>query len=212
MKRAMGWAVVLGLPMLVGACNLLTPLIFIGEHKKMIAPEFDKLTDARCAVLVWTDQSTLFSYPFARFELATYIRDKLYTETAQRSMGTEFVDPRDVEDFLQKRIHAQIEPHTVGREFDVDYVIFVEVSRFQIRDAEQPQLLRGQINAAVTVYDIRADIELTRTFELAPVDCQYPDNGPVLMTATNSPEIREASYFKFAEMVARKFYEYAVDL
>jgi hypothetical protein len=32
------------------------------------------------------------------------------------------------------------------------------------------------------------------------------------MTATNSRQIREATYLKFSELVARKFYEYEEDL
>ncbi len=209
--KRVGFVLLLLLPT-VTACNLLTPLIFVGEHKKKVSPEFDKLANSRVAVLVWTDQSTLFDYPYARFELATYIGDKLSAEMAQRSHDVEVVRTQRVEDFLQQHLDAQIDPDTVGREFDVDYVVYVEVLEFQMRDPDQPQLLRGTVNASVTVHDIRAEPELAETFELAPVYCIYPEAGPVLMTATNSPQIREQTYHKFSELVARKFYEYTVDL
>ncbi len=209
--KRVGLVVLLLLPM-TAACNLLTPLIFVGEHKKKVSPEFDKLANGRVAVLVWTDQSTLFDFPYARFELATYIGDKLSAEMAQRSLKLDVVPTQHVEDFLQKDLDAQIDPDAVGKEFDVDYVVYVEVLEFQVRDPDQPQLLRGTINASVTVYDIRAEPGLAETFELAPVYCTYPESGPVLMTATNSPQIREQTYHKFSELVARKFYEYTVDL
>lgn len=194
------------------ACNLLTPIIFVGDFKKKVSPEFDKLADSRVAVLVWTDAATLFDYPYARFELATYIGEKLSTETARRSLNTELVDPRDVEDFVQKNFDARINPRLVGRHFDVDYVLYVEVFEFQIRDAQHPQFLQGKINASTSVYDMHADPDQLSRFDLAPVHCLYPHTAPVLMTATNSPLIREATYRKFAELVARKFYEHAVDL
>lgn len=197
---------------LAASCNLLTPLIFVGEHKKTIAPEFDKLANNRVAILVWADQSTLFDYPYARLELATYVGDKLFAEMTQRHLGTDVVSPADVEDYLQKNVSALIEPKTVGEEFDADYVIYLEVLEFQIRDVDQPQLLRGKIHATVTVYDIRSETEIPTTFELAPVHCVHPKRGPVLLTATNSPQIRETTYHKFSELVARKFYEYSVDL
>jgi len=199
------------LPFVV-SCNLLTPLVFIGEHKKKVSPEFDKLAGRRVAIVVWTDPSTLFDYPYARFELATYVGDKLYAEMTRRELDTEVVDPRDVEDFIQKNVNAQIYPHTVGEAFDADYVVYMEVLRFQFRNPEQPQFLRGQIHASVSVHDIRADPDQLRRYELAPVKCQYPDGAPVLMTATNAPLIREATYRKFAEQVARKFYEHTVEL
>ena len=198
--------------LLLAGCNLLTPLVFLGEHKKKIMPEFDKLPGRRVAILVWTEAATLFDYPHARFELASYIWEKLAMEMAQRKLRTEVVDPRDVEDFIQKDVDAQINPHTVGRHMDADYCIYVEIIEFQIRDARQPQFLQGRIVASVSVHDIRADPDQQRRFELAPVRTIYPDKSPVLMSATNAVLIREATYRKFAEEVARKFYEYTVAL
>jgi hypothetical protein len=194
------------------SCNLLTPLIFVGEHKKKISSEFDKLPQQRVAVLVWTDQATLFEYPHARFELATYVAEKLSAEMAQRSQDIDLVDPRDVEDLLQKDLDAQVDPMSVGRSFDADYVVYVEVFEFQIRDPRTPQLLRGMINASVAVYDVHADPDRARRYELTPVKCIHPEGGPVVLSATNAPQIRRSTYLKFAEQVARKFYDYTIDI
>jgi hypothetical protein len=196
----------------LAACNLLTPIVFVGEHKKRVLPEFDKLPGKRVAVLVWTEPATLFDYPYARFELATYIADKLQTEMAQRTLGTVLVDPRDVDDFLQSRPDAQVDPLAVGRKFDADYVVFVEILRMQIRDPDEPQLLQGRIDAAVSVHHVRATAGDLRRYDLAPVVCAYPEAQPVVLTATNSALVRDASYRKFAELVAAKFYEHLVDL
>jgi hypothetical protein len=197
---------------LTAGCNLLTPLIFVGEHKKKVSPEFDKLANSRVAVLIWTDQVVLYDYPYARFELGTYVSDKLAAEMNQRGLATDLVDPRDVDDYLQKDIDAQIDPKAVARKFDTDYVIYVEVVEFQIRDPAEPQFLRGRINASVTVFDTHADPDRPNRFELAPVLCRYPEGVPVLLNATNSPLVREQLYRKFAEQVARKFYEHTVEL
>ena len=194
------------------SCNLLMPLAVLGEQRKKVSPEFDKLAGKRVAVLLWTAPATLFDYPHMRFELATYVGDKLHSEMAQRELGTQVVDPRDVEDYLQKNPDAQIDPYAVGKQFDADYVIYLEVLQFQIRDPQEPQFLRGKVQASVTVHDIRADPGSQRRYELTPVDCVHPEEQPVLLTATNSPLIREATYRKFAETVARKFYEYTVEM
>jgi hypothetical protein len=193
-------------------CNLLTPLVFVGDHKKRIPAEFDKLAGSRVAVAVWLDQAVLFDYPHARFELATYISDKLNAELGQRKQIVDLVDPRDVEDFIQKNYSARVDPDLIGRKFNADYVIYVEVVRFQFRDPRHPQLLRGQIDSSVAVHHVKASPDRSRRFELTPVRCVHPDKGPVTMSATNSPLIREATYRKFAEEVARKFYEHTVEL
>lgn len=198
-------------PWLVG-CNLLTPLIFVGEHKKKIAPEFDKLPGHRVAVLAWAAPATLFDYPHARFELSSYIADKIAAETAQQKLDVDVVDSRDVEDFLQKSFEAQTDPAIVGRKFDADFVIYFEIVRFQIRDPHEPQFLQGQIEATVSVYDLRTDSQRGQRYDLIPVTITYPETAPMLMSATNSPLVRETTYRKFAEEVARKFYEHSVEL
>lgn len=200
------------LMLFVTSCNMLTPLIFVGEHRKKISAEFDKLAGKRVAVLVWTEPATLFDYRFARIELATYVSDKLRTELQQRQKATQVVDARDVEDFLQRNVDAQVDPYAVGRKFEADYVIYLEVLKFQMRNPREPQFLTGRIDASVTVHDIRADPDQLRRYELSPVRCIHPEGSPVLLSRTNAPLVREATYRKFAEQVARKFYEHTVEL
>ncbi len=209
--RRLRWTALTLLPLL-GACNLLTPLVFVGEHKRKIAPEFDKLPNSKVAILVWTETATLFDYPHARFELGAYVGDKLAQEMAQRQLSVDLADSRDVEDYIQKDLDAQIDPRAVGKHFDADYVVFLEVLDFQIRDYQEPQFLRAKINASVSVHDMRADPDMDRRFELAPIDCEYPEGAPILFSAKNAPLVRETIYRMFAEQVARKFYEHTVDL
>lgn len=211
LRKYVPWFLAGLLPLAV-SCNLLTPLVFVAKHTKTVSPEFDKLPDNRVAILVWTDASTLFDYPHVRLELATYIADKLSMEMNQRKLRTELVDPRDVEDYLQRNAGARIDPHAVGQAFKADYVIYLEVNRFQIRDRDHPQFLQGQIAASVAVHDMHADSDQLRRYPLTPVTCFYPEGAPVLLTAVNSPLVREGVYRKFAEVVARKFYEHTLVL
>jgi hypothetical protein len=208
-------AMLIGIPgmlAIMAGCNWLTPLIFVGEHKKEVAAEFNKLAGNRMAVLLWAPPETLFDYQYARFELASYISDKLAAEMASRQLTLEIVDPRDVEDFIGKERGAELDPARVGKHFDADYVVYVELTLFQIRDPDQPQFVQGRISASVCVYDIQADPDMPQRFELTPVDVVFPERGPMVMSPTNSLTVREQTYRKFAEVVARKFYDYTVDL
>ena len=207
--KHLGWVTTVALLGFVASCAIVP---FIVPQRKTVSPEFDKLPNRRVAVLVFVDPSTLFDYPYARFELASFVGDKLYAEMAQRALNTDVVDPRDVEDFLQRNRDAEIDPQEVGLAFDADYVLFLEILTFQIRDPRQPQFLRGRISAAVSMHDIRCEPDELCRFELTPVTCVHPDGAPVILTATNSAFIREATYRAFAEQVARKFYEHTVDL
>lgn len=193
-------------------CNLLTPIIFIGEHQKRVLAEFDKLPQSKVAVHVWTEPATLFDYPHARFELGSYIADKLSFELEERELEVTVVDARDVEDFLQENVDAQVDPVLVGEKFDADWVIYVEVLRFQMRDPEEPQFIRGRISTSVVAHDMRADPGEPKKYDLAPVEAEFPIERSILASRANEIAVREGTYRLLAELVARKFYAYEEDL
>lgn len=198
--------------LLATGCNLLLPAAFVGDHRKKVLAEFDKLPRTRTAVLVWARAETRFDYPQIQFELSSYITEMLGAKLNEGESRLDLVDPRDIADFLQREPSAANSPSKVGKQFNADYVVFVELSRFQIRDADSPQLLRPRVEAAVSVHDIRANPDRTSRYELTPVTTTYDDGRPVLLTGTNAQGVRVETYRIFAEQVARKFYDHTVDL
>ena len=200
--------------LLLGApgCNWLTPLAFVGEHKQQVYAEFDKLPDSRTLILVWTPPETLFDYPHIRFELTSYLADKLHAGLMEKKQQVDLVDPRDVEDYLQQQFSKRIDPAEVGRHFKADYVIYLELLQFQLRSPEEPQFLRGQIESSIAVYDLTGDGDLPGRFELTPVRTVYPEKGPLVLSSTNALHVRETLYRMFAEQTARKFYDHLIDM
>ncbi|MCG3132279.1 MAG: hypothetical protein FLDDKLPJ_03112 [Phycisphaerae bacterium] len=194
------------------ACNLLLPAAFVGEHRTKVLAEFDKLPNSRVAVVVWAPASTRFDYPQIGFELGAHITELLGTNLTTKETTIDLVDPRDVADFLQKEPSAANNPMKVGEEFKTDYVVFVEIHRFQVRDPDAPELLRPAIDGGVSVYDVRAPSDERPRYELAPVEVEYNDGKPVLLTATNSYAVRDMIYRMFAEQAARKFYEHSIEM
>ena len=206
---AIRWLLLFGVP-LATACNLLTPLVFFADTRKKVAG-VRQTAWQRVAILVWTESATLFDYKYARMELATYVGDKLQVELTQRNSATQLIDPRDVEDFLQRHPATLVDPHAVGRNFNADYVVFLEIAAFQMRDPRLPQLMQGRITAAISVHDVRADSAGTRRFDLTPVHTVHPEDQPIPMSAGNVQLFRETVYRKFAEETARKFYEHTLE-
>ncbi len=192
----------------VSGCSWIIPLIFIGEHKEKVPAEFDKLDGKLTAVVVWADQETLFDYPHVRMELSMYITDKMWSSMK----NVRLVDSRRIEDHIQKHIGTAIDPESIGNAFDCDMVVYVELLEFQIRDQESPDFVRGKIDASVSVYDIKADPDNARRYELDQVETIFPENQSLLFNDTNAIVVRKETYEKFAETVARKFYSYEQEL
>lgn len=208
MKRTVLRLSLIALACATTGCNWLVPFIFIGEHKRSVPAEFDKLAGKRTVVLVWAEPATMFDYPHVRLELATYATEKI----AANVENCDTVDAMDVEDYIVRNMEAMIDPMAVGRHFGADYVVYLELLRFQIRDPSTPDLAQGNIKASVSVYDINADSDQASRFILAPVEVIYPKSGPTLMSSSNAILIRQQSYDLFSGEVAQKFYEHKVDL
>ncbi len=189
-------------------CNWLVPLIFVGEHQRTVPAEFSKLAGKRTVVLVWAEPATLFDYPHIRLELSTYIAEKIRAGTEQ----SDVVDPTDVEDFVQQNLEAAIDPVLTGNHFGADYVVYVELLHFQIRDPSMPDLVQGRAQAPVSVYNLRADPDETDHFVLTPIEVSCPENTPLLMSSRTVLLVRQQTYEQLSEKIARKFYDHQVDL
>jgi CO/xanthine dehydrogenase Mo-binding subunit len=184
----------------------------MGEHKRKVPAEFTKLTGQNVLILVWAQPETLFDYPYVRVETASHIRDKLAAELQTRKTHVDFVEPARSEDYLRRTLDVSYDPMDVGRKFDASMVVYIELLEFHVRDADAPDLLRGTVNASVAVYDLTAAADETQRYELEPVRVKYPENQPVMFSRTSADMIREGTYTAFAEVVARKFYDYEEDL
>ena len=192
----------------ISGCTYLIPLFMIGEHKRTVPAEYDGLRNSRTVVLVWAGQETLFDYPYVRLELATFISDKLRSEVE----GIELVEPARVEDHIERTLATAFDPVEVGRHFQADKVIYLELLEMRMRRPETPTLLQGTISASVAVFDTGADVDNPQRFELATVTTTYPERQPVLNNRGAAELVRQQTYVNFAERTARKFYAYEEEL
>jgi len=208
-RRRIGCRLALATFLIAGAagCDWLVPLAFF-QHKEKIPPEFGKLGGERVALVIWAAQETLFDYPHVRMELALHIADHIGSNVED----VDLIDGRLIEDYLERSLSTATDPEDIGKEFDCGYVIYIELLEFQMRDPEAPDLLRGKIASSVTVYDMKADPDEARQYELAAVEALYPEHAPLLLNETNALIVRKQAYEKYSEMVARKFYEHEVEM
>jgi hypothetical protein len=124
----------LGALAVCGGCSWLTPFIFLGQHKERVPAEYDKLHGKRVAVAVWADQETLFDYPYVRMELGLHIADRLMSNLKDAKLA----DNRKIEDYMQRNLANAVDPIDVGKEFESEMVVYVELLDFQIRDPDSP--------------------------------------------------------------------------
>ena len=100
----------------------------------------------------------------------------------------------------------------VGRKFDADVVLFIQISDFTTRPPGSPNLFQGYLLAQCALYDCRGELpdeSPKRKLWDGKVDVKFPDH-PVSMMESNDIKMRSALLGMFGESLAKKFYEYKV--
>lgn len=197
--------------LLAAGCNLLVPAaVVMSPPTRKVPPEFARLSGHRVAVFVWVPPATMTVYPYARYDLARYVGDAL----ARHVDGVQVVSAAGIEEFLNSTADPVVEPQELGRHFDADMVIYLQVLEFQVRDPATPNLLRARISASLSVVDLSDPTGRVATYPLSTVSVLYPRRGSISVfdTRVDEREVRRAACEVFAEEVARRFYEHEVEL
>src|SRR5262249_52103356 len=66
-------------------------------------------------------------------------------------------------------------PQAIGEEFEVDFVVMLEVTDFAVQEAKNPFLLQGRAKAKIKVYDIKKDQEIYNDVYTR----EFPSTGPI---------------------------------
>jgi hypothetical protein len=125
------------------------------------------------------------------------------------------VDPIRVDKFQRTNYEADSMPVVdVGRKFDADVVLFIQVSDFVTRPVGSPNLFQGKMNAQCALYDCKGELPVEspkRKLWSSKIVVTYPDH-PMAISETNDLAMRSTLLKLFGESLAKKFYEYSVKL
>lgn len=190
-------------------CNLLIPgVILMGPPTKKVDPEFARLSGKRVVVLVWAAPGVLSKYPYARYDIAKYVADQLRSEIEE----VHTVSANKVEREIRSRPHESGEPGEIGRLFEADVVVYLELLRYQMRHPESPHLFRGDISASVTVFDLTEFKDKPVRYHLSAASVIHPEGAPISVYNTTEQKLRKETSEIFAETVALKFKSHRVEI
>lgn len=181
-----------------------TTLMWGEEPTKKVPADYPYLSGEKICILVRAEMETLFEYPHVQWEVADHIRVALEANVR----GLTVVNPRTVTDYQRQNARWDREdPAAIGRRFNADRILDINLTQYTTREPESPHLYRGYIAGVVSVYDVDyPDSQPTYTTDVQTV---YPENSPG-QWGISERDIRMATMEAFAQDVAGKFYERTV--
>ncbi len=211
LSRKLRWLLLLAVigigPLTSSGC--LQEMLFLGYligGPPSIEPDFDRQTgksmtdkDVTVAVICYAPKELQIDFDEVDFEIAKYVSHHLNAKKIR------VITPERVRDWLDKHPDWDT-PEDLGADFNVNYVIYIDVNDYSLYEKSSIDLYRGRAEAVVSVWEMDGDIgEKIYTRE---INSQYP-------LAVPRP-VREVSYSKFkqqyltrlSEEIGRLFYEH----
>jgi hypothetical protein len=95
----------------------------------------------------------------------------------------------------------------VGAEFDVNYVVYVDITDFALYERDSTSLFRGRCEAMVSVYEMKTDGSGRRIFD-RDVQSVFPTEVPRSASEVSYETFRNEYFFRLADEIGRLFYPY----
>lgn len=95
----------------------------------------------------------------------------------------------------------------VGAEFDVNYVVYVDITDFALYERDSTSLFRGRCEALVSVYEMKTDGSGRRIFD-REVQSVFPTEVPRSASEVSYETFRNEYFFRLADEIGRLFYPY----
>ena len=98
-------------------------------------------------------------------------------------------------------------PVEIGSEFDVNYVVYVDMSSFSLYEPDSTSLFRGRCDAMVSVYEMSTGGDGKRIFD-KDIQSVFPTQVPRSASDVSYDTFRNEYFFRLADEIGRLFYPY----
>ena len=202
----------LALPLVLCGCSFFgmgTPKQQNLTTRTLGAPYLD-LANKSVAIIVYTPQATLNQYTATREEVSAFVA----TQMRGHMPGARVLDPDDMITWQTSTLNwANLSARDVGRHFNVDRVLTIEVLDYSTKRPLGVSNFQGRLRAQCHVYDTSADAagpdargHMTPVWT-GLVDAAWPSGKPLDPTQTNEAAVRLRTLDTFADLLVQYFYE-----
>jgi hypothetical protein len=196
-----------------GGCDPGTMMYFLSPEPRQPAifkelASADAKKDPRVVILTYTGLETRAEFIQADRQLAELLARRLTEGAAANKEKLTVVPPRKVEEFKNTHPHWREEDLAqVGKSFDADYVIYLEISKLSLYERGSTELFRGRANLSVNLVDVRRPDDTPRSEAFW---CVYPSgaHGPVPAFDTQPMQFRQQFLDHVAQRLTRYFARY----
>lgn len=195
----------LALAVTLPGCAQFVVLSYLIGGPPHIEPEFDRMTkesftgtDVKVAVVCWADPKIKLKYSKIDTEVATCVARLM------RAQKINVIEPDYIRAWIDK--HGEWEtPDEIAKEFEVDYVVEIELASFDLYEPHSATLYRGNTEAYVNVHKMDKAGTSDKIFA-KEVNFMFPTKVP--RSTYEQPELsfKREYLSRLGEEIGFKFY------
>ncbi|MGB0738735.1 MAG: hypothetical protein ACPGXX_01605 [Planctomycetaceae bacterium] len=191
----------------VPGCNYIMILGYLLGGPPQEQPLFERDTgksltdrDVRVAVMCYAPDELKYNF----IDLDHIIASRVTHQLANRKI--EVIPYDDVQNWLTQNPDWN-HPQDLGADFDVSFVICIDVSNFSLYERNGNTLFRGRCDAMVRVYEMDTPGEGRQIFNYE-IESLYPTEVPRSAEEVSFDSFRVEYVFRLSDEIGRLFYPY----
>ncbi len=163
------------------------------QHKKVL-------------VVCSTPEAIGVDYPSLSFDLVDGVIRRL------KLRGIEVVNPDELATWMDDNGGQWGNPSELAGQFDADYIVHIDLNRFDYREENSPTLFRGRAVGSVFAYEVyrvdgRKEAKEVFVSEFTSV---HPKNYPVSTDRISAKSFRKQYLDRISTQLAQMFYDHRV--
>jgi len=209
-SRRSAWASILTIVAYCFLLNGCAPIVMLGYligGPPKIDPDFDKKTkisldekERKVLVMCYAPKEVKWDFDSVDRELNVYVTHRLNQNKIK------VMDPDAVNAWIDN--HADWDkPEEIGRDFEVDFVIFIEISKFGLYEQGSSNLFRGNAEVLLSVYEMEKNGEGNEIYSKEVIS-KFPILQPVLTSEKSVYDFKQEYLSRLSDEIGRHFYAY----
>lgn len=207
-RRATCWLAAAVLLLTVPGCNYFILLGYLIGGPPQLEPLFEKETKksftdrgVRVAVVCYADKELKYQYDSIDYLIAARVAHRL------QQNKIDVVNPDQIRLWLEQNKDWD-SPEEIGAEFDVTYVVYVDISDFSLYERDSNNnLFRGRCECIVSVHEMETDGDGRRIF-VKDITSAFPTQVPRSASEVSYESFRAEYFWRLADEIGRLFYPY----
>ncbi len=191
----------------IPGCNYFLLLGYLIGGPPQIEPLFEKETDKcmtdrdiRVAVVCYASDELKYQFDSIDHIIANRVTNQL------KSKKIDVIAYPEIQTWLKDNPDWDTAVE-IGAEFDVNYVVYIDVSAFSLYERDSNTLFRGRCDAIVSVYEMETDGDGKRIFS-REINSLFPLQVPRSASDVSYDTFRMEYIWRLSDEIGRLFYPY----